>query len=176
MAAQPGVNPVVADAGQYTRPENSFRIKDSLKKIAQAEPVVKAEQMEEKREQITLREPFNQQMVVSALENYVAKYTPEPIISIAFRSHQPDVKGEAVIVLVDNQLQIDKLEAIKIQIQNFLMRELKNGSLSLAFHFFDNKNNKEEKKLFTSGEKFEHFLKLNPVVADLKVIFGLELE
>ena len=34
----------------------------------------------------------------------------------------------------------------------------------------------EEKKLFTAGEKFQHFIELNPVVADLKSIFGLELD
>ena len=34
----------------------------------------------------------------------------------------------------------------------------------------------EEKKLFTAGEKFRHFIELNPVVADLKSIFGLELD
>lgn len=164
------------DAGQNFRPENSFRIKDSLKNIAQVEPSLKAGQIEEKREQITSREPFNQQSVIAALEKYAAKYTPDPTISTALKSHQPHAKDEVVTILADNQLQIDKLESIKIQIQNFLMRELKNGSLSVAFNLFDNKNNKEEKKLFTSGEKFEHFLKLNPAVADLKVIFGLELE
>lgn len=177
QAASPS-SPVktTVDAEQRPRPEDSFRIKDSLKKIAQAEPALKLQQVEEKQEQVVSREAFNQQQVVNALENYVAKYAPEPIISIALKSHKPDMKGESVIILADNQLQLDKLVGIKIQIQNFLMRALNNGFISVAFHMFDNGVHHEEKKLFTSGEKFEHFIKLNPAIADLKVIFGLELE
>lgn len=159
------------------RPEGSFRIKDSLKKIVQSEPARKAEEVVVKQEQISSREAFGQPEVVRVLESYVNTHTPEPMISAALRAHKPDVQGEQVIVLADNQLQLDKLENIKIQMQNFLCRSLKNGFITLSFQIFDDKTHKDEvKKLYTAGEKFEHFLKLNPVVADLKVIFGLELE
>lgn len=175
-AASPGkngqVNPV-----NFVRPEESFRIKDSLKKIAQTEPLRKAEEVTVKREQVNSREAFGVEDVVRVLEAYVAAHKPEPIISVALRAHKPDVKGENVVVIADNQLQIDKLENIRLQMQNFLMRSLKNGSIVLSFQIFDDKTHKDEvKKLYTASEKFEHFLGLNPVVADLKVIFGLELE
>lgn len=166
-----------AGAANFVRPEGSFRIKDSLKTISQTDPVRKAEEVVIKREQIASREAFGQPEVVGALESYVASHKPEPIISVALRAHKPDVQGEKIVVLADNQLQIDKLENIKFQIQNFLMRSLKNGSITLSFQIFDDKTHKDEvKKLYTASEKFEHFLKLNPVVADLKVIFGLELD
>lgn len=159
------------------RPEGSFRIKDSLEKIARTGPAGKAEEVVVKREQVAGREAFGQPEVTGALEAYVASYKPEPIVSVALRAHKPDVQGENIVVLADNQLQIDKLESIKLQIQNFLMRSLKNGFITLSFQIFDDKTHKDEvKKLYTASEKFEHFLKLNPVVADLKVIFGLELE
>lgn len=166
-----------ANAANFVRPEGSFRIKDSLKKIAQTGPAGKAEEVVVKREQVAGRESFGQPEVTGALEAYVASYKPEPIVSVALRAHKPDVQGENIVVLADNQLQIDKLESIKLQIQNFLMRSLKNGFITLSFQIFDDKTHKDEvKKLYTASEKFEHFLKLNPVVADLKVIFGLELE
>lgn len=166
----------VVNAEQRPRPEDSFRIKNSLQEIRQAEPVFKVQQAVEIQEQLVVREAFGQQQVIKALENYVTQHMPEPIISIALRSHKPDVKGESIAILADNQLQLDKLVAVKIQIQNFLMRALNNGFVSLEFHMFDNGSHQEEKKLFTAGEKFEHFLKLNPAIADLKVVFGLELE
>lgn len=166
-----------ANAANFVRPEGSFRIKDSLEKIARTGPAGKAEEVVVKREQVAGREAFGQPEVTGALEAYVASYKPEPIVSVALRAHKPDVQGENIVVLADNQLQIDKLESIKLQIQNFLMRSLKNGFITLSFQIFDDKTHKDEvKKLYTASEKFEHFLKLNPVVADLKVIFGLELE
>lgn len=147
-----------------------------MKKIVQTEPVAKAQETAVAREQISSREAFTQQQVINGLENYVAKHVPEPIVSIALKSHKPDINGESIVILADNQLQIDKLETIKLQIQNFLMRFLNNGFINLKFQIFDAKDHKEEKKLFTAGEKFEHFVKLNPVIGDLKMIFGLELE
>lgn len=175
-ATSPG-NKGQVTASNFVRPEGSFRIKDSLKKIAQAEPARKAEEAVVKQEQVNSREAFGQPEVVRMLEAYVATHKPEPIISVALRAHKPDVEGEKIVVLADNQLQVDKLENIKFQIQNFLMRSLKNGFVSLSFQIFDDNTHKDEvKKLYTAGEKFDHFLKLNPVVADLKVIFGLELD
>lgn len=166
-----------ATASNFARPEGSFRIKDSLKKITQAEPARKAEEAVIRQEQVNSREAFGQPEVVRTLEAYVATHKPEPIISVALRAHKPDVEGEKIVVLADNQLQIDKLESIKFQIQNFLMRTLKNGFITLSFQIFDdNTHTSEVKKLYTASEKFDHFLKLNPVVADLKVIFGLELD
>lgn len=147
-----------------------------MKKIVQTEPAAKAQEMAVVREQISSREVFTQQQVINGLESYVGKHAPEPIVSIALKSHKPDINGESIVILADNQLQIDKLESIKLQIQNFLMRFLNNGAIHLKFQIFDAKDHKEEKKLFTSGEKFEHFVKLNPVIGDLKMIFGLELE
>lgn len=166
-----------ANVTNFVRPEDSFRIKDSLKKITQTEPAQKAVEVTLNQEKINSREAFGQPEVIRVLESYVATHQPEPIISVALRAHKPDVQGEKIVVLADNQLQIDKLENIKIQIQNFLMRSLKNGFITLSFQIFDDKTHKDEvKKLYTASEKFEHFLKLNPVVADLKVIFGLELD
>ena len=56
------------------------------------------------------------------------------------------------------------------------MSLLSNGHIAIEFKLFDNASTKEKKKLFTASEKFEHLVKLNPVIADLKNIFGLELE
>lgn len=98
------------------------------------------------------------------------------MVVMALRSHQPEIQDEKIILLADNLLQLEKLTAMKPHLSSVLMRILNNGHLSLEFKMYDAASSKEEKKLFTAGEKFEHFLKLNPVVADLKIIFGLELE
>lgn len=159
------------------RPDASFKIKDSLNKIAQAEPAAKTQEQAEKTERISARESFDEQGITRALEQYVDTYKSDPIVSIALKSHLPVIQGEVIVLFIDNQLQMEKLKSLQIHLLNALMRLLNNGYISIDFQIFDNQSNtKEEKRLFTSGEKFEHFLKLNPAIADLKTIFGLEIE
>lgn len=110
------------------------------------------------------------------LDDYIAKNISETTISIALKSHKIEIQDNMIIIAVDNQLQLEKLEAIKINMQNVLMRSLNNGLISLSFKIFDNSDGKEEEKLFTAGQKYERFVKLNPVIAELKAVFGLELE
>ena len=109
-------------------------------------------------------------------EKYITEHTPEQTVSIALKTHRPVIEGEKIVLLVDNQIQLEKVEAIRMHLQNMLMKNLKNGYVTFEFKLFDSNTTQEEKKLFTASEKFEHFMKLNPVVADLKNIFGLELE
>lgn len=57
-----------------------------------------------------------------------------------------------------------------------LMKTLNNGFLSFDFQLFDSNKTTEVKKLYTAEEKFNRFVEINPVVVELKKIFGLELE
>ena len=119
---------------------------------------------------------IDERKVVAALERYIQDHCPEPTVAIALKTHRPEIDGENIVLAVDNQLQQDKLEALKMHLRNVLMKLLNNGFITLSFKLFDDQNSTEEKKLFTAGEKFRHFIELNPVVADLKSIFGLELD
>lgn len=148
-----------------------------MRQVNQIQPVVVANSPEEPQEvRIEARETIHEAKVVAALEKYVADHRPEPMVSIALKTHRPVIESEKIILLVDNQLQLEKLEALKMHLQNILCKALNNGFLTFEYRLFDSNTTKEEKKLFTSSEKFEHFVKLNPVIADLKSIFGLELD
>ena len=124
---------------------------------------------------VEARDVIDERKVVAALERYIQDHRPEPTVAIALKTHRPEIDGENIVLAVDNQLQQDKLEALKMHLRNVLMKLLNNGFITLSFKLFDDQNSKE-KKLFTAGEKFRHFIELNPVVADLKSIFGLELD
>lgn len=158
------------------RPDSSFKIKDSFRQESQVQPVVKVQPVIHQQEKPDTRESFDEAKVVAALEKYITEHTPEQTVSIALKTHRPVIEGEKIVLLADNQLQLEKLEAIRMHLQNILMKNLKNGYATFEFKLFDSNTTQEEKKLFTASEKFEHFIKLNPVVADLKNIFGLELE
>lgn len=158
------------------RPDASFKIKDSLRQINQTQPVVKARKTEVQHSDIKAREAIDEEKVVAALERYVQDHRPDPTVVMALKTHKPEISGENIVLAVDNQLQQDKLEALKVHLRNALAKLLNNGFIALSFKLFDDRNSKEEKKLFTAGEKFQHFVELNPVVANLKSVFGLELE
>ena len=125
---------------------------------------------------VEARDVIDERKVVAALERYIQDHRPEPTVAIALKTHRPEIDGENIVLAVDNQLQQDKLEALKMHLRNVLMKLLNNGFITLSFKLFDDQNSTEEKNLFTAGEKFQHFIELNPVVADLKSIFGLELD
>lgn len=159
------------------RPDSSFKIKDTLRQVNQAQPVVKIHQtVVEEKVKTEVREPIDEPKVKAALEKYITEHRPDPTITIALKAHRPLVEEEKIVIHVDNQLQLEKLEALKMHLLNALIKMLRNGFLALEFKLFDTQTTTEEKKLYTASEKFEHFLKLNPVVADLKQVFGLELE
>lgn len=158
------------------RPDSSFKINDSLRQVSQSQPVTVARPVAQQQVKIEAREPLDETKVSAALECYVAEHRPEPTVAIALKTHRPLVEGEKISILVDNQLQLDKLEALKMHLHHVLMKTLNNGFITCEFKLFDSGSTKEEKKLFTASEKFEHFIKINPVVADLKNIFGLELD
>ena len=158
------------------RPDASFKIKDSLRQVSQAQPVVKMQAAVQQQTRIESREPVDEVKVMAALERYVAEHHPEPSVGIALKTHHPVVETEKITIFADNQLQLEKLEGTKMHLHHILRKYLNNGYIDLGFQLFDCNTTQEEKKLFTASEKYEHFVKLNPVVADLKAIFGLELD
>lgn len=172
--SKPGTKKTIDTSRQ--RPDSSFKIKDSLRQVSQSQPVTVVKPLVEQQAKVEAREPLDETKVISALERYVAEHRPEPTVAIALKTHKPLVEQEKITILVDNQLQLDKLEAMKMHFQQSLMKSLNNGYVACEFKLFDSGIAKEEKKLFTASEKFEHFVSINPVVADLKNIFGLEID
>ena len=107
---------------------------------------------------VEARDVIDERKVVAALERYIQDHRPEPTVAIALKTHRPEIDGENIVLAVDNQLQQDKLEALKMHLRNVLMKLLNNGFITLSFKLFDDQNSTEEKKLFTAGEKFRHFI------------------
>ena len=148
------------------RPSTSFKIK---------EPAEVKEQ-EAKYEKIKSHDAIDEQKVRDAIRHYVENCHPDPIVAVALESHQPIVSGDQIRIFVDNQIQMEKLHAIQMHFSHVLMKTLNNGFLSFDFQLFDSNKTTEVKKLYTAEEKFNRFVEINPVVAELKKIFGLELE
>lgn len=160
---------------EKTKPSASFKLKEAFAASSQAYNN-KKEIVAEQRIKLDARDPFDADRVEKAYDEYIRVHKPETTVVIALKAHKPVIRGEEICIEIDNKLQRERLEALKINLQNALMKSLNNGFLSLSLKFFDDKNNTEEKKLITAQDKLEHFVQQNPVIGKMCEMFGLQIE
>lgn len=125
---------------------------------------------------VEARDVFDETKVRDVFDRLIRQQHPGTIVSIALKSHTPEVEGNRIIVKVDNQIQAEKLEAIRHNLQHALMQGLNNGFIELEIRIFENTSGEEERRLITAQDKLAYFMEENPVVAEMKKLFGLELE
>lgn len=77
-----------------------------------------------------------------------------------------------VEVVVDNQILLDQLQAIKSRIRATLARDLHNVNIQVEFRLA---KGKEFKKALTKREAFDEIRKNNPAIEKLRVLMELEL-
>lgn len=170
-----GAKPSVPKAEQI----HSFRLKLAMEesredlKTQQAGTETKVET-----NRVKARSEFLAADVTSALEAYVATLEEkDKAVRFALASHPPKVDGYVIRLEVDNDFLLAKVMELHPYILSFLMKKLNNGFISLdAQVYADPDEGQDKKRIFTAKDKFEHFLALNPVVGELKSLFGLEIE
>ncbi len=160
---------------EKTKPSASFKLKEAFAASSQ-DYNGKKDVVAEQRIKLDVRDTFDAGQVEKAYDDYIRVHKPETTVVVALKAHKPVIRGEEICIEIDNQLQQERLEALRINLQNALMRSLNNGFISLSLKFFDDKNNKEEKKLITAQDKLEHFVQQNPVVGKMCEMFGLQIE
>lgn len=182
--SSPSASPVRTEPSKVTssreeeksKPTASFKLKKAFEETAQNYDVSKPEETAEKAIRLEAKDVFDREGVEKALDAYIRTHRPETTVAIALKTHSPKIQGEEIVLEIDNKLQLEKLKAIEVSLLNELMKSLNNGFLSLSFRFFDDKTEKTERRLITSQDKLEHFIERNPVVAEMKRMFGLEFE
>ncbi|MGL5683832.1 MAG: hypothetical protein ACRDDZ_12395 [Marinifilaceae bacterium] len=157
---------------------SSFRINDALKSVAQrdAHDYGISYEAQPVNAEITATTRFDSENVQNALHLYIQENKLETAVLIALQAHAPIVSGADITLLVDNTLQVEKLNNIGTHITNSLKRKLNNGILTLTFRQAEADELKQEKRFFTSSEKYKYFVELNPAVEELQKLFGLEIE
>ncbi len=160
---------------EKTKPSASFKLKEAFAASSQ-DYNGKQDVVAEQRIKLDARDTFDAGQVEKAYDDYIRVHKPETTVVVALKAHKPVIRGEEICIEIDNRLQQERLEALRINLQNALMRSLNNGFISLSLKFFDDKNNKEEKKLITAQDKLEHFVQQNPVVGKMCEMFGLQIE
>ena len=100
---------------------------------------------------------------------------PEKMVGLASRMKNlnPQITTYPnVEVVVDNQILLDQLQAIKSRIKATLARDLRNGNIQVEFRLAEGK---EFKKALTKREAFDEIRKNNPAIEKLRVLLELEL-
>lgn len=157
------------------KPSASFKLKEAFAASSQAYHE-KKNAVSEQRIQLDARDAFDVARVEKAYDDYIRVHKPETTVVVALKAHKPVIRGEEICIEIDNRLQWEHLDALKINLQNALMKSLNNGFISLNLKFFEDKDNREEKKLITAQDKLEHFVQQNPVVGRMCEMFGLQIE
>lgn len=80
---------------------------------------------------VEAHDAFDEGKVKGVFDRLIQQQHPDTIVSIALKSHTPEIEGDRIIVKVDNQIQVEKLEAIRHSLQNALMQGLNNGFVQL---------------------------------------------
>ena len=158
------------------RPSASFKLKEAFQRSHLTEIPLQKKESSEQSVRVSGRDPFDTEAIARALDEYIAENKPEISVSVALKSHTPQLSGEKIVIGVDNPLQLEKAEASKPYIRHALMRKLNNGFIELEFRLCEEKEVREGRKLITGQDKLEFFIRQNPAVLELKKLFGLELD
>ena len=130
---------------------------------------------EEKR--VKSKDAFTAEGVTTALRRYAESSTADHAVKVALTSHAPKVEGFVITLEVDNDFLLGRVNDLQPALLEFLMRQLNNGFIVLNVAVYvEPTDGKEQRRLFTAKDKLDYFLEKNPAVAELKSVFGLELE
>ncbi|MBD3748270.1 MAG: DNA polymerase III subunit gamma/tau [Sphingobacteriales bacterium] len=120
--------------------------------------------------------PFTQEEFVKVWVDYSSKVKAEHKMSLAslLDNYTPTLKEDFKIELqVENKLQADELIHERIDLLNYLREKLKNYSITVNPLIVENT---QERKLYTSKDKYQHMLEKNPKLEEFKRAFNLELD
>ena len=87
-------------------------------------------------------------------------------------------KGEehAVIIHLASQLEVSFLEKLEVDLIQYLRSSLMNDHIVLRREIIKDEEGDTKKKLYTSKDIFEHMVKENPHLQDLKDRLGLDFD
>ena len=82
-------------------------------------------------------------------------------------------EGNKVIIHLASQLEVSFLEKLEVELIQFLRANLENDHITIERSIVQEE---ETKKLYTSKDIFEHMVKENPALKDLKDRLGLDFD
>ena len=82
-------------------------------------------------------------------------------------------ENNTVTIKLENQILVDRFNQVKTDLGEFIRRRLGNISFKMEAILLE----KEEKKsLYTASDKYQYLVSKNPLLEDLKIKLGLDLD
>lgn len=135
---------------------------------------------EKKAEKVELtgdeKTPFTQEEFIKVWVDYSSLIKSEHKMSLAslLDNYTPTLKENFRIELqVENKLQANELIHERIDLLNYLREKLKNYSIMVEPIIVENT---QERKLYTSKDKYQHMLEKNPKLEEFRKAFNLDLD
>lgn len=122
------------------------------------------------------KNPFTQEEFIKVWVDYSSKIKAEHKMSLAslLDNYTPTLKEDFKIELqVENKLQANELIHERIDLLNYLREKLKNYIITVEPIIVENT---QERKLYTSKDKYQHMLEKNPKLDEFRRAFNLDLD
>jgi DNA polymerase-3 subunit gamma/tau len=120
--------------------------------------------------------PFTQEEFLDVWTKYSVKMKAanKMKLSALMDNYTPIVKDNFLVELqVESKILVDELIYEKVDLMNYLRSELKNFNIMLEPIIVEMV---QEKKLYTSKDKYQHLVAKNPKLDDFRKVFNLDLD
>lgn len=136
------------------------------------------EQLEETIDYLTgdAKDDFTTEQFIEAWGNFSFKAKADGKMSLAtlMMNYTPKLKdGYQIELEVENKLQANELINERIDVLNYLRKQLNNFSITLEPVINEKQ---EERKLYTSRDKYQHLVEKNPKLEEFRRIFNLDID
>lgn len=154
--------------------KNTLKLQD-LKNLRQLVNI--PEEKEEKRAEQTPQGPennFSQAQLKSAWDEFANMYKSEGRTSqYIVLDREVRLNGSVATIALDNLIQLDQLNIFKSELLDFIRKKLGNSSISLETEIT---KESEQKKIYTSKEKYLYLAQKHPLLEELKNRLSLETD
>jgi DNA polymerase-3 subunit gamma/tau len=140
--------------------------------------IKKEEAIDEEKEELTGEEanPFTQEEFLEVWSKYSAQMRAanKMKLSALMDNYTPIVKDNFLVELqVESKILVDELIYEKVDLMNHIRTQLKNFKIMLEPIIVEQV---QEKKLYTSRDKYQHLVAKNPKLDEFRKVFNLDLE
>jgi len=182
-APTPIEKPVISKESAKYEATSKISIKDALNAVNKSVLYHEEEPDQEPLDDEIVLDPQENQTITDDLLhicwNSFAEQLREdkPRMAVTLKSVLPLIRENGIIsVELNNRSQLDDFNnSIRNDLERFLQRELRNGSIKIEASLIESEEG-QQTKLYTSEEKFRYLSQKNPVLTALKQKLNLELE
>ncbi len=120
---------------------------------------------------------FNDEAVKVAIQNFVETKINDSQLFIVLKSLEPKVTGSDILFYVDSNFTEQQILPYKQRLESAIATFVNNRNVTLQIKVVEGGAAEPAKPVYiTQADKLNHFIELNPVIAEMVELLGLEIE